>query len=329
MRCFVLRALPGFGLVPKEFKIQLQPRLANEGTMKKTTLFKQYLLATEILMIPVAHDPLCATIIERAGFKVVGCGGYANSAALLGAPDVELLTLTEMVDAVWRFADAVDLPVFADGDNGHGNTTNVQRTVKQFEKAGAATIMLEDQVSPKRCGHMSSKHVVPADELVAKIKAAVDARMDQDLTILARTDAIAVKGLAEAVERAHRCVEAGADWVFLEAPESLEQMRQIPALVSVPTLANMIPGGKTPILPASELESVGFAAVIFPNVFTYAYARLATDIAAELLRTGTTAPFHDRMIEFEAFNDLVGLIRIRDSEQRYYAGLEDAHLRGS
>jgi len=297
--------------------------------MKKTTLFKQYLLAKEILMIPVAHDPLCATIIERAGFKVVGCGGYANSAALLGAPDIELLTLTEMVDAVWRFADAVDLPVFADGDNGHGNTTNVQRTVKQFEKAGAATIMLEDQVSPKRCGHMSSKHVVPADELVAKIKAAVDARMDQDLTILARTDAIAVKGLAEAVERVHRCVEAGADWVFLEAPESLEQMRQIPALVSVPTLANMIPGGKTPIMPASELESVGFAAVIFPNVFTYAYARLATDIAAELLRTGTTAPFHDRMIEFEAFNDLVGLTRIRDSEQRYYAGLEDAHLRGA
>jgi 2-methylisocitrate lyase-like PEP mutase family enzyme len=297
--------------------------------MKKTTLFKQYLLAKEILMIPVAHDPLCATIIERAGFKVVGCGGYANSAALLGAPDIELLTLTEMVDAVWRFADAVNLPVFADGDNGHGNTTNVQRTVKQFEKAGAATIMLEDQVSPKRCGHMSSKHVVPADELVAKIKAAVDARTDQDLTILARTDAIAVKGLAEAVERAHRCVEAGADWVFLEAPESLEQMRQIPALVSVPTLANMIPGGRTPILPASELESVGFAAVIFPNVFTYAYARLATDIAAELLRTGTTAPFHDRMIEFEAFNDLVGLTRIRNSEYRYYAGLEDAHLRGS
>lgn len=297
--------------------------------MKKTTLFKQYLRAKEILMIPVAHDPLCATIIERAGFKVVGCGGYANSAALLGAPDIELLTLTEMVDAVWRFADAVDLPVFADGDNGHGNTTNVQRTVKQFEKAGAATIMLEDQVSPKRCGHMSSKHVVPADEMVAKIKAAVDARTDQDLTILARTDAIAVKGLAEAVERAHRCVEAGADWVFLEAPETLEQMRQIPALVSVPTLANMIPGGKTPILPASELELVGFAAVIFPNVFTYAYARLATDIAAELLRTGTTTPFHDRMIEFEAFNDLVGLTRIRDSEQRYYAGLEDAHLRGA
>jgi 2,3-dimethylmalate lyase len=297
--------------------------------MKRTTRFKHYLLAKEILMIPVAHDPLCATIIQRAGFKVVGCGGYANSAALIAAPDVELLTLTEMVDAVWRIADAVDLPVFADGDNGHGNTTNVYRTVKQFEKAGAASIMLEDQVSPKRCGHMSSKHVVPMDEFVAKIRAAVDARTDQDLTILARTDAIAVKGLAEAVDRAQRCVEAGADWVFLEAPESIEQIKQIPNLVSAPTLANMIPGGKTPILDASELQSIGFAAVVFPNVFTYAYARLATDIATELLRVGTTAPFHDRMIEFEEFNNLVGLPRIREEEKRYYAHLEDPHLRGA
>src|SRR5580700_2461110 len=286
--------------------------------MKKTSLFKQYLLAKEILMIPVAHDPLCATIIQRAGFKVVGCGGYANSAALLGAPDIELLTLTEMVDAVWRFADAVDLPVFADGDNGHGNTTNVQRTVKQFEKAGAASVMLEDQVSPKRCGHMSSKHVVPTDEFLAKIRAAVDARSDQDLTILARTDAIGVHGLPEAVDRAQQCVEAGADWVFLEAPETLEQLKQIPQLVPVPSLANMIPGGRTPILPASELQSMGFAAVVFPNVFTYAYARLATDIATELLRIGTTAPFHDQMIEFEEFNNLVGLPKIREAERRDY-----------
>jgi 2,3-dimethylmalate lyase len=297
--------------------------------MKKTSLFKQYLMAKEILMMPVAHDPLCAKIIERAGFKVVACGGYAASAALIGAPDVELLTLTEMADAVWRTADAVDLPVFADGDNGHGNTTNVQRTVKQFEKAGAASLMLEDQVSPKRCGHMSGKHIVPMDEFVAKIKAAVDTRLDQDLTILARTDAIAVAGLPEAVERAHRCVEAGADWVFLEAPESVEQMNQIPRLVSVPTLANVIPGGKTPILAASELQSIGFAAVIWPNAFTYVYAKLASDLAAELLRTGTTTRFHDRMIEFEEFNDLVGLSKIRATEQRYYAHLEDAHLRSA
>ncbi|MEJ0001050.1 MAG: oxaloacetate decarboxylase [Verrucomicrobiota bacterium] len=268
-------------------------------------------------------------IIERAGFKVVGCAGYANSAALICAPDVELLTLTEMVDAVWRTADAVDLPVWADGDNGHGNTTNVRRTVKQFEKAGAASLMLEDQVSPKRCGHMSGKHLVPLDEFVSKIKAAVDARTDQDFTILARTDAIAVNGLSEAVERAHKCVEAGADWVFLEAPETIEQMRQIPSLVKVPTLANMIPGGKTPILPASELQAMGFAALVWPTAFTYAYAKLATDMAAELLRSGTTAAYDDRMIEFEEFNDLVGLPAIRASEQRYYGHFEDAHKRGA
>jgi 2,3-dimethylmalate lyase len=296
--------------------------------MRKTTLFKQYLHAKDILMIPVAHDPLAAKIIERAGFKVVGCAGYANSAALLGAPDVELLTLTEMVDAVGRFADAVDLPIFADGDNGHGNATNVQRTVRQFEKAGAASLMLEDQLSPKRCGHMSGKKVIPADEFVGKIKAAVDARKDDDFTILARTDAIAVNGFSDAIERAQKWVEAGADWVFLEAPEHVEQMRQIPGLVSVPTLANMIPGGKTPICPAAELESMGFAAVVWPNAFTYAYAKTSTELAATLFRTGTTASFDDRMIEFEAFNNLVGLPAIRDAELRYYAQIQDVNRRG-
>ncbi len=135
--------------------------------------------------------------------------------------------------------------------------------------------------------------------------------------------------MAEAVDRAQQCVEAGADWVFLEAPENLEQLKQIPQLVPVPSLANMIPGGKTPILPASELQSMGFAAVVFPNLFTYAYAKLATDIATELLRTGTTAPFHDQMIEFEEFNELVGLPGIREAEKRYYSHLEDAHSRGA
>ena len=291
--------------------------------MKKTTLFKQYLHAKEILMIPVAHDPLCAKVIERAGFKVVGCAGYASSAAMIGAPDVELLTLTEMVDAAWRMADAVDLPMWVDGDDGHGNTTNVRRTVRELEKAGAASLMLEDQVSPKRCGHLSGKRVVPRDELVAKIKAAVDARKDGDLTILARTDAIAVHGLSEAVDRACMCLEVGADWVFLEAPENVEQMRQIPSLVSAPTLANMIPGGKTPILSAAELQSMGFAAVAWPNAFSYAFAKTATELAAGLLRTGSTAPFEDRMIEFDAFNALVGLPEIRESESRYYSRIEE------
>jgi 2,3-dimethylmalate lyase len=297
--------------------------------MRKTTLFKTLLRGPEILMIPVAHDPLCGKILKQAGFKVVGCAGYANSAALLGAPDVELLSLTEMVDAVWRMADAVDLPIWADGDNGHGNTTNVRRTVQQMEKAGAASLMLEDQVSPKRCGHMSGKHVVPIDEFVSKIKAAVDARQDEDFTILARTDAIAVNGLDDAVDRAHRCLEAGADWVFLEAPENVDQMREIPRLVKAPTLANMIPGGRTPILPVGELQAMGFAAVVWPTAFTYSYAKTAKQLAAEIMRTGTTAAFDDRMIEFEEFNALVGLAAIRETEERDYGHLEDAHKRGS
>lgn len=296
--------------------------------MKRTTQFKQHLSDPEILMIPVCHDPLCAKIVQDVGFKVVGCAGYANSAALLGAPDVEMLTLTEMVDAVARMADSVDLPVFADGDNGHGNTTNVQRTVKLMEKAGAASIMLEDQVSPKRCGHMSGKHVVPRDEFVAKVKAALDARSDGDLTILARTDSIAVHGLSEAVDRARMCLEAGADWVFLEAPEDVEQLRQIPRLVAAPTLANMIPGGTTPILSTAELQEMGYAAVVYPNAFTYAYAELVTEIAKLLLETGTTESFSDRMIEFEAFNNLVGLSDVRDCEQRYYSDLDDVRNRG-
>ena len=297
--------------------------------MKKTTLFKQYLRSPEILLLPTAHDPLCAKIIERAGFKALACAGYANSAALIAAPDVELLTLTEMVDAVWRMADAVDLPVFADGDDGHGNVTNVIRTVRQFEKAGAVTLMLEDQVSPKRCGHMSGKQIIPADEFVAKIKAALDTRVDQDFMILARTDAIAVKGLGEAVERAHICLEAGADWVFLEAPESVDQLRQIPGLVSAPTLANMIPGGRTPLLPAADLQAMGFAAVTWPNAFTYAYARLATELARELLRTGSTASFDDRMMEFDEFNSLVGLPSIRQNEEKFYQHVNGANRRNS
>lgn len=292
--------------------------------MKKTTLFKQYLHAPDILLLPTAHDPLCAKILERAGFKAVACAGYANSAALIGAPDVGLLTLTEMVDAAWRMADSIELPLFVDGDNGHGNVTNVKRTVQQFEKAGAAALMLEDQVSPKRCGHMSGKQVVSADEFVAKIKAAVDARVDQDLTILARTDAIAVKGWADAVDRAHMCLDAGADWVFLEAPESIDQLREIPRTVQAPVLANMIPGGRTPVLPAAELQKMGFAVVAWPNAFTYAFARLATDLAGELMRTGTTASFHRQIMEFDEFNSLVGLPSVRRFEEKYYC-----HLAGS
>ncbi|WP_213767459.1 oxaloacetate decarboxylase [Caballeronia sp. dw_19] len=290
--------------------------------MKRTTEFKQYLLAPEILLCPVAHDPLSAKIAQRVGFKAIGAMGYANSAALIAAPDVELLTLTEMVDCAWRIADATDLPVLCDGDTGHGNITNVIRSMKQFEKAGIASIFFEDQVSPKRCGHMSGKNVIPTNEFVAKIKAAVDTRVDEDLMIMARTDALGVHGIEDAIERMHRYIEAGADYAFVEAPRTIEQMRRLTKEIKAPMLANMIPGGATPIIAASELQEMGFAIAIYPNAVTYAYARTATDILSELLRTGTTAGFANRMIEFEEFNALVGLPAIRGNEVKYYAGVE-------
>lgn len=292
--------------------------------MKRTSRFKELLLAREILLCPVAHDPLAAKIAANVGFKAVGAMGYANSAAFLGRPDVELMTLTEMVDCAWRIVDATDLPVLCDGDTGHGNVTNVIRSMRQFEKAGIASIFFEDQVSPKRCGHMSGKDVIPADEFIAKIKAAVDARIDPDLLIMARTDALAVHGIDDAIERMHRYFEAGADYAFVEAPRTVEQMRRLTREIKAPMLANIIPGGATPLLAAGELEVMGFSIAIYPNAVTYAYARTATDVLTELMRTGTIAGIESRMIEFDAFNALVGLAEIRGKEQLYYAGVEVA-----
>lgn len=282
--------------------------------MKKTTLLRKYLHDPEILVIPGVPDPLCARIAWQAGFKAVFVSGYASSAAFLGAPDVGLLTMTEMADCASRIVDAVDLPVFADGDNGHGNITNVIRTMRRFEKAGVAGIFFEDQVLPKRCGHMSGKQVVPVEEMVGKIKAAVDARADRDLTIMARTDALAIHGIDDAIARMHRYVEAGADMAFVEAPESVDEMRRITSEIRVPQMANMVPGGKTPMLTAAELEALGFACVAHPTALSYTIAKAARDLLRELHRTGTTVGLEDRMIAFTEFNDIVGLPEIRARE---------------
>lgn len=286
--------------------------------MKKTTLLKNYILDNEILMLPVVHDPLCAKIAEHEGFKAIASAGYANSAAMLGKPDVSLMTLTEMVDCAWRIADSTVLPVLADGDTGHGNATNVIRTVQLHEKAGVAGIFLEDQVAPKRCGHMSGKQVIPAQEMVAKLMAALDARVDTDFIIMARTDAIAVNGIEDAILRANLYVETGADIIFVEAPESVEQMRRIAKEVNSPTMANMIPGGKTPMLPAGELQEIGYAVVAYPTACTYVIAKRVRDLFRELRAQGTLEGVRDGMIEFEEFNRLVGLEEIREAEEKYY-----------
>ena len=285
--------------------------------MKKTTLLKQYVHDPAILVIPGVPDPLSARIARQVGFRAVFVSGYASSAAYLGAPDVGLMTMTEMADCAARIVDAVDLPVFADGDTGHGNPLNVARTMQRFEKAGVAAIFFEDQVAPKRCGHMSGKQVIPAEEMAAKIRAAVDARIDPDLMIMARTDAFALEGIDRAIARMQRYVEAGADMAFIEAPETLAQMRRITAEVPAPGMANMVQGGKTPMLSARELEELGFACVAHPTALTYTIARAARELLVELHHTGTTAGLEDRMLDFTAFNELIGLPEIREREARY------------
>lgn len=286
--------------------------------MKKTSLLKKYILEDSILIMPGAHDALSARIVELAGFKAVTIGGYAVSASLLGQPDLSFLTLTEMADCVRRVVDAIDIPVFTDGDTGHGGVLNVRHTVKEIERTGAAGMFIEDQVFPKRCGHMLNKQVIEKEEMIAKVKAAIDARVDEDFIIMARTDALAVNGLEDAIERANLFCEEGADLIFVEAPTTVEQMRTITAQVDAPTLANNIEGGRTPLLSATELEEIGYSTVVFPVASTYAVAKAVGDLMAEIAATGTTAGFSNRMVSFDEFNRLIGLDRLRSLERGYF-----------
>jgi PEP phosphonomutase and related enzymes len=212
--------------------------------MRKTSLLKKLILDEEILVMPVAHDAIAAKLIELTGFKAMALGGYPTTATLLGKPDLSLITLIEMVTHAKNIAEAADIPLFVDGDTGHGGVINVMRTVREFEKAGAAGMFIEDQLFPKRCGHMEGKQVIETDEMIAKIKAAVDARVDPDFVVCARTDALGVMGIDEAIERGNRYREAGADLVYVEAPTSKEEMLRINREVDAPTLAIQIEGGK-------------------------------------------------------------------------------------
>jgi methylisocitrate lyase len=260
-------------------------------------------------------------LAEAAGFEALTAGGYGATATLLGRPDSSQLSLTEMADMYSRFCDATSLPFLADADTGYGNVTNVARAVRLYEKAGVAGLFIEDQVFPKRCGHMAGKAVVPTADWLAKIKAALDAREDPDLVIMARTDALAVNGVDDAIGRAQLAREAGADLLFVEAPTSVGEMRRICAEVRGPCLANNVETGLSPLLPAAELQAIGYAAVVFPVAATYAVAHALRELFATLRQTGTTADFLPRMLEFNAFNDLVGLSaqRAREAELQDFA----------
>ncbi len=285
--------------------------------MRQTSVLRQLLAGQGIVVAPGAHDALTAKIIEKVGFPAVYMTGYGQAASHLGKPDVGLLTMSEMVSRAANIVEAVGIPVIADADTGFGNAINVMRTVREYEKAGVAAIQLEDQVAPKKCGHMTGRQVVPQAEMVGKIKAAVDARRDADLVIIARTDARTVHGLDEALARAKAYEEAGADILFIESPESIEEMKKITAGFTVPVLANMVEGGRTPLLPVPELAAIGYQLVIYPTASTYTVTLAVTRLMEQLKATGTTAGMLDQMIAFSEFNELIGLPQIRETEAVY------------
>ena len=285
--------------------------------MKRTTLFRQLIDAPQILAIPGVHDVLCARIAEQVGFQAITCGGYSATATLLGRPDTSQLSMSEMADHYARLCDSVDIPIFGDADTGFGNVTNVARTVRTYERTGLAGLFIEDQVFPKRCGHMAGKDVISTEEMIAKIKAALDVRRDPDFVIMARTDALAVNGIDDAMERAQLCREVGADLIFVEAPTSVEQMRRICTEIDGPCLANNVETGKSPVLRASELQEIGYAAFTHPVAATYAAAWVFRELLEALKHDGTTDGYKDRLVEFDAFNDMVGLSELRAREQAY------------
>ncbi len=267
---------------------------------------RERLSAGSILVVPGAYDALFATLVARAGFDAVYLTGSGVSYSTLAAPDIGLVTADAMVAKVRELTAAVEIPVIADADTGYGDESNVARTVREYERSGAAAIQIEDQVAPKRCGHYAGKQVVEVPEMLARLAAALDARRDPSFVVIARTDAASVNGFDDALERAAAYAEAGADAIFVEAPVSREQLAAIPRAVSIPTMANMVEGGRTPMTAAGELESMGFRLVIYPNAITRAVTRTAVDLLATLQRDGSTAAFRERMLSFAELTDLVG-----------------------
>lgn len=286
--------------------------------MRRTKKLKELLQAREILVAPGAYDVFSAKIIEKIGFQAVYMTGYGTSASVLGQPDVGLLSMTEMAKRAGDIAKAVNVPVIADADTGYGNPLNVRRTVMEYERAGIAAIQLEDQVFPKKCGHMLGRKIIPKEEMVQKIKAACDVREDKDFIVIARTDARTNYGLEEAIERGKAYQEAGADLMFIESPENTEEMKLInSSFTDIPTLANMVEGGRSPILTVDELEKLGFSIVIFSTGPLYSAAKGLKDYLTTLKTKKATSSRINDMISFVEFNELIGLQDYLDLEKKY------------
>ena len=280
---------------------------------------KTRLAGDKITVAPGIYDALSGLLVEQAGFSTAYLSGASLAYTRFGRPDIGLIGMREVADTVTVIRERIDIELVVDGDTGYGNALNVMRTVKEFERAGASAIQLEDQDLPKRCGHLNGKTLVSASEMIGKLKAAVDTRVDQDTLIIARTDAIAVEGFECALERAEKYLEAGADVLFVEAPENRDQMEKMNFQFSnrVPLLANMVEGGKTPISGADDLEELVYSIVIFPGGTVRAVSFAMQEYMGQLKKTGSTDLWRNRMFDFRGFNDLIGTPEMLKKGERY------------
>jgi methylisocitrate lyase len=269
------------------------------------------------LVIPGVYDAIGAKIAQKAGFEAMFQTGYGTSATLFGMPDYGFIGSTETIENARRICRAVSVPVIVDSDTGYGNALSVWKLVNELESAGAAGIFLEDQRWPKRCGHMSGKEVIEKEEYAEKLQAALDARKSKDFIIVARTDARATKGLDDAIERGKYYRKIGADVIFVEAPKSIDEMKEIGRSINAPLVANMIEGGATPVIPSATLHKMGFRIILYPLSVLFANAFASIQILKELKKSGTTAKLKKNVVSFDEFNDLVDLSKFRNMENRY------------
>jgi 2-methylisocitrate lyase-like PEP mutase family enzyme len=285
-------------------------------------LLRRLLADPDILVAPGIYDGLTALLAERAGFKALYITGSGIANNRFGQPDIGLVSMKEVADTLAAIAERATAPIIIDGDTGFGNALNVMRTVRLFERLGASAIQLEDQTMPKRCGHLAEKTLIPAGEMVGKIKAALDARASDDFVVIARTDAIAAESFEQAMERAAMYREAGADVLFVEAPRTREEMTQLNETLGggVPTMANMVEGGKTPALSADELQALGYSLVIFPGGTVRRVIHALTEYYASLAEHGSNAPMRERMLLFDELQDVVGTAEMLAAGKRYESG---------
>jgi 2-methylisocitrate lyase-like PEP mutase family enzyme len=295
-------------------------------TMVDSETLRRRLARKPIVVAPGVYDALTAHLAERAGFSTLYVSGAAIAYTRLGRPDIGLVAMSEVADTISMISDRVRADLVVDADTGYGNALNVGRTIRLFERAGARAIQLEDQAFPKRCGHLDDKSLIPPEEMVGKIKAALDARRSRETLVIARTDAVAVEGFDRAVARAVSYRDAGADILFIEAPKTRAELQRIPPAVgNVPLMANMVEGGKTPPLNAAELEAIGFSLVIFPGAIVRVLARAADEFYATLAAKGTSESFQDRMYDFTAFNDVIGTPEMIALGKQYEANAKKGH----